>query len=108
MWYKQENDNVIINVYVQPAAKRTEIADFHGDALKIRLASPPIDGRANELLLKYIAKLFSVPLRQVELKRGKKSRHKKISIIGSKIDPSFIQPARITSILMEGENDFIR
>lgn len=90
MWYKQENDSVIIKIYVQPGAKRTEIAGLHGEALKIRLASPPIDGRANELLLKYIALLFNVPLRQVELKRGDKSRHKIITIIGSKIEPSFI------------------
>ena len=90
MWYKQENDSVIINVYVQPGAKRTEIGGLHGDALKIRLASPPIDGRANDMLLKYIALLFNVPLRQVELKRGNKSRHKKITIIRSKIEPSLI------------------
>jgi len=90
VWYKQENDSVIINIYVQPGAKRTEIAGLHGDALKIRLASPPIDGRANDMLLKYIALLFNVPLRQVELKRGNKSRHKKIAIIGSKIEPSLI------------------
>lgn len=90
MWYKQENDIVMINVYVQPGAKRTEIAGLHGDALKIRLASPPIDGRANDALLKYIAQLLNVPLRQVELKRGDKSRHKKIVVIGSKIDLSLI------------------
>lgn len=90
MWYKQENDTVIIHVYVQPGAKRTEISGLHGDELKIRLASPPIDGRANDMLIKYIAVLFNVPLRQVELKRGDKSRHKKIAIQGSDIDPSLI------------------
>ena len=90
VWYKQENNSLIINVYVQPGAKRTEISGLHGEALKIRLASPPIDGRANDMLLKYIALLFNVPLRQVELKRGNKSRHKKIAIIRSKIEPSLI------------------
>lgn len=94
MWYKQENDSVIINVYVQPGAKRTEIVGIHGDALKIRLASPPIDGRANELLLKYIALLFHVALRQVELKRGDKSRHKTIAIQGSNIEPELVAENR--------------
>ena len=61
VWYKQENDTVIINVYVQPGAKRTEISGLHGDALKVRLASAPIDGRANDMLLKYMALLFNVP-----------------------------------------------
>lgn len=90
VWYKRENDTVIVNIYVQPNAKRTEMVGFHGDALKIRLASQPIDGRANDALLKYVAQLFDVPLRQVELHRGDKSRHKKIAIIGSKIEPPFI------------------
>lgn len=90
IWYAREGDTVIVSVYVQPGAKRTEIAGLHGDELKIRLASLPIDGRANDALLKYVAQLFDVPTRQVELKRGARSRHKKIVIIGSKIDPLFI------------------
>jgi uncharacterized protein (TIGR00251 family) len=90
MWYTQENDTTILNVYAQPGAKHTKILGFHGDAIKIRLASPPVDGRANDALLKYIAQLFDVPLRQVELKRGEKSRNKKIVIQGSKVEPSII------------------
>jgi uncharacterized protein len=87
VWYNQESNFVTINVYVQPGAKRTEIVGFYGEALKIRLASPPVEGRANEALLKYIAQLFDVPSRQVELKRGDKSRNKKIVITDSKIEP---------------------
>ena len=90
VWYKQENDKVIINVYLQPGAKHTEISGFHGDALKIRLSSLPVDGRANDALLKYIAQLFDVPLRQVALTRGVKSRNKKVAITGSKIEPQLI------------------
>lgn len=82
VWYTREGDTLIINVYVQPGAKRTEIVGLHGDELKIRLASVPIDGRANDALLKYVSQLFDVPVRQVELKRGAKSRHKKIVITG--------------------------
>lgn len=87
VWYKQEKDALILNVYVQPGSKRTEIVGFYGDALKIRLSSAPIDGRANGALLKYVAQLFNVPLRQVKIRRGDKSRHKKIAITGSLIDP---------------------
>lgn len=90
MWYKQENGTVIVTVYVQPGAKRTEIVGIHGDALKIRLSSAPIDGRANDALLKYVAQLFDVPLRQVAMQRGGKSRYKKLAITGSKIEPLFI------------------
>lgn len=87
MWYTQENDAVLINIYVQPGAKCTKLSGFYGDALKIRLATPPIDGRANEALLNFLAQLFDVPRRQVELIRGCKSRHKKVAIRGSKIGP---------------------
>lgn len=86
-WYREEENTIILNVYVQPGAKRTEVVGFHGDSLKIRLASPPIDGRANKALLKYIGKLFNVAARHVELKRGDKSRHKIIAVVASKIHP---------------------
>lgn len=93
IWYRHEADVVILNLYIQPSAKHTEISGFHGDALKIRLASQPVDGRANEALLKYVAQLFGVPVRQVELKRGDKSRHKILIVKGSKINPESLNRA---------------
>lgn len=89
-WYTCDNDDVIVHIYVQPGAKCTEVVGFHGEELKIRLASQPIDGRANKDLLKFVAQKFDVPRRKVMLIRGSKSRHKKIAIIGSKIEPSSI------------------
>ena len=86
-WYRRNNDIITLTLYVQPGAKKTEIVGSHGGALKIRVESPPIDGRANEVLLKYVAMLFKVPLRQVKLKQGDKSRHKVVVVTGSKIDP---------------------
>jgi uncharacterized protein (TIGR00251 family) len=72
---------------VQPGAKQTTVAGLHGDALKIRLAAPPIEGRANEALLRFIADTFKVPLRNVELKQGGQSRHKRVEVHGSLIRP---------------------
>ncbi len=74
------NDKKLNTWYVQPGAKHTEIAGLHGDALKIRLTSRPIDGEANDALLHYIAKLFDISFRQVVLKQGDKSRHKTLHI----------------------------
>lgn len=90
MWYKCDVDTITLTVYVQPGAKRTEISGLHDGALKIRLASPPIEGRANAALVQYIAKLFDVPLKQVELKQGGKSRRKVIMISHSQITPDSI------------------
>ena len=86
-WYRRSGDVVTLTLHVQPGAKRSELAGLHGDALKIRLAAPPVEGRANEALLRYIAELFDVPTRQVELRQGAQSRHKVIAITGSKVEP---------------------
>ncbi len=91
-WYRQNGELLTLTLHIQPGAKRSEIAGLHGDALKIRLAAPPIEGRANEALLKFIALLFDVPVRQVELKQGGQSRHKVIQVQGSKIVPESILP----------------
>lgn len=89
-WYRHTDDVITLTLHVQPGAKRSEIAGLHGDALKVRLAAPPIEGRANAALLKYIAALFDVPVRQVELKQGGHSRHKVLLIHGSRIAPASI------------------
>jgi uncharacterized protein (TIGR00251 family) len=86
-WYRSNAGVITLTLHVQPGAKRSEISGLHGDALKLRLAAPPIEGRANEALLKYIATLFEVTLRQVELKHGLQSRSKVVAITGSKVDP---------------------
>lgn len=86
-WYRRNGDVLTLTLHVQPGAKRTDVAGLHGEALKIRLAAPPIEGRANEALLKFIASTFGVPLRQVELKQGGQSRHKVVAITGSNVEP---------------------
>lgn len=86
-WYRRDGENITLTLHVQPGAKRSEIAGLHGDALKIRLAAPPIEGRANDALLKFIADLFAVPLRNAELKQGRQSRHKVVAVTGSKVKP---------------------
>lgn len=86
-WHRTEGAAVILALHIQPGAKRSEIAGLHGDALKIRLAAPPIEGRANEALLRFVAECFQVPLRNVELLRGAQSRQKMVKITGSEISP---------------------
>lgn len=87
MWYRISGEVVVLTLHVQPGARKSEVTGLHGDALKLKLAAPPIEGRANEALLKFIARLFEVPLRQVELKQGEQSRHKVVAVTGSRIDP---------------------
>lgn len=86
-WYRRNGDVLTLTLHIQPGAKCTNVAGRHGEALKIRLAAPPIEGRANAALLKFVAESFGVPLRQVELRQGGQSRHKVVAITGSKIEP---------------------
>ena len=86
-WYRQSGDVITLSLHIQPGAKRNEIVGLHGDALKIKLSAPPVDGSANEALLKLIAGIFDVPVRQVELKQGGQSRRKVVQVQGSLVLP---------------------
>jgi uncharacterized protein (TIGR00251 family) len=74
---------------VQPGAKRTEIAGIHGEALKIRLAAPPVEGKANAALRAFIAERLDVRIADVELVRGETSRSKTLRV---PVDPSALTP----------------
>jgi uncharacterized protein len=89
-WCRSEDGVITLTLYVQPGAKRSEVAGLHGEALKIRLAAPPLDGRANIALLRFIADAMDVPLRNVELRQGEQSRHKTVQVTGSRIDPELL------------------
>lgn len=82
IWWRldAEKQRLILTLYLQPGAKRTEAVGLHGDALKIKLAAAPIEGAANAALVEYLADIFGVPQRQVMLKQGIKSRRKVIEI----------------------------
>ena len=69
-----------ISLHVQPGAKKSECAGLHGEALKIRLAAPPVDGKANEALLRFLAQRLAIPRQQISLKSGQTSRQKVVEI----------------------------
>lgn len=83
-WYRLGKDGcVTLTLHIQPGAKKTEVAGLHGEALKIRLAAPPVDGKANEALLRFVADRLDLPRSAVLLKSGQTSRHKVLEIHGS-------------------------
>lgn len=83
-WYRRDNAGkcLILTLHIQPGARRTEVVGPHGDALKIKLAAPPVEGAANAALLAFLAGVFGVPQRQVILRQGARSRRKIIGIEG--------------------------
>ena len=87
-WFNRSGERLTLRLHVQPGAKKTEVAGLYGDCLKIRLAAPPVDGKANECLLRALSNWFDVPLRQVSLKSGETSRRKVVEISGNLKDPA--------------------
>lgn len=87
VWLKEHGEGdkatVTLTLHIQPGAKKTEIAGEHGDALKIRLAAPPVDGKANAALLAYLAETLGVAKSAVTLKSGQTSRRKVVEIVGA-------------------------
>ena len=69
-------------VRVVPRASKNEIVGVHGDALKLRLTAPPVEGRANDALIAFLAQRLGVRKRQVEIVTGATSRLKMIRVIG--------------------------
>ncbi|MFA5189804.1 MAG: DUF167 domain-containing protein [Verrucomicrobiia bacterium] len=69
-----------LSVRVQPGASRSEVVGLHGAELKVRVKAPPVEGKANEVLLECLAKLFRVKRSQCELLRGERSRSKTVFV----------------------------
>jgi uncharacterized protein (TIGR00251 family) len=73
---------VILELHVQPGAKRSEFAGKHGERIKLRLAAPAVDGKANEALVEFLARHYGVPKRSVHIAAGLRSRQKRVVIDG--------------------------
>lgn len=71
---------LILAVRAQPRSSRNALAGIHGNELKIKLTAPPVDGEANRLLLKFLAKTLGLPRSSLEIISGETGRSKKILI----------------------------
>lgn len=73
---------IVLRLHVQPGAGRAAVVGRHGDALRVKVAPPPMDGRANAAVLAFVAELFEVPSAKVELASGERSRDKRVRVRG--------------------------
>lgn len=80
--YDVSDDTVTLHVHVAPGAGRSSIVGRHGDALKLRVAAPPVGGRANAAAGALLAETFGVKVKQVSLVHGETSRSKKFRLRG--------------------------
>ena len=74
---------MILDLHVQPGAARTEFAGKHGERIKVRLAAPAHEGKANDALIEFLAGYYGVPRSKVRITSGLKSRRKRVLIEGT-------------------------
>jgi uncharacterized protein (TIGR00251 family) len=82
----ERDDAVVLHVHVQPSAGRTAVVGRHGDAVKVRVAAPPVDDRANTAVVALLAELFGVKPAAVEVVGGGRSRSKRIRLQGVDVE----------------------
>ena len=75
-------DGCTVSVRVQPGAKRDAVVGLHGGAVKVALCAPPVDGKANEALIAFVAEKMGLPRARVALVAGAASRSKVLRITG--------------------------
>lgn len=80
MLFSDHPEGLLINVRVQPKSSKNAIAGTHGDALKINLNAPPVEGKANKALIQLVAKLLRCPKSAVEIISGQANRNKRLLV----------------------------
>ncbi|KUI96657.1 hypothetical protein VRK_42140 [Vibrio sp. MEBiC08052] len=88
----QEGADIILRLYIQPKASRDNIVGLHGDELKIAITAPPVDGKANAHLIKFLSKQFKVAKSNIDIEKGELGRHKQVRIHSPGQIPQAIQP----------------
>jgi uncharacterized protein (TIGR00251 family) len=84
--FQSNESGTFLHLRIQPRASRDEIVGLHGDALKVRIAAPPVDSAANEALIKFLAKQLNLPKSRLQLTKGQTSRNKTILITKTQIN----------------------
>ena len=77
-YIRRHPKGVLVNLYVQPRSSKNEIKGLHGDALKLRITSPPVENAANRMCIEFLAKCLGLPKSSLEIISGKTSRKKQL------------------------------
>ena len=78
--YDPVRRKIILTMHVQPNARQTAVAGLHGDALKLRIAAPAVDDKANRALIDFLHQWFKLPILDITLKQGARSRRKVVEL----------------------------
>jgi len=75
-----KNNGVLLKLHIQPGATKTEIVGLHGDRLRIRLKAPPVDGKANAGLIRFLSDILKVPKGRITITHGEAGRQKTVFV----------------------------
>ncbi|MDD5676749.1 MAG: DUF167 domain-containing protein [Kiritimatiellae bacterium] len=81
-WITATKTGVMLSVHACPRAAQDQVQGLHGDAVKIRLHSPPVDGKANDALVAFLSRILDVPARALTIVSGLSARRKRVAITG--------------------------
>ncbi len=82
-WLQVGTDgSILLSLYVQPRAGKNELAGIHDGALKLRLTTPPVDGKANKAVIAFFSKALKISKSSISLRTGLKNRRKQLQIVG--------------------------
>jgi len=84
-------DDLLIQISVQPRASSNAISGIHNNQLRIKLTAVPVEGKANQALIKLLSKTFAVPARQISIEKGENARSKRIRIRSPKVIPDILK-----------------
>jgi len=74
--------DIILKIYLQPKSSKNEIVGPYRDGIKVKVTAPPIEGKANESLIRFLAKEFGIPPSSIEILKGLHAREKTLRISG--------------------------
>ncbi len=95
-----QGSDLLLALYIQPKASRDQVIGLHGSEIKLAITAPPVDGKANAHIQKWLAKLFQVSKSQVSVHKGELSRHKQLLIAAP-----FVIPAEFQQFVQQKENE---
>jgi uncharacterized protein (TIGR00251 family) len=79
-FYQLHDSHLILFLHIQPGAKQSEFCGLHGERLKIRIKAPPVDGKANDEIIRFLAEHFSIAKSQIQIISGELGREKTVRV----------------------------
>lgn len=90
----RDGADLVLQLHLQPRGGRDQVMGLHGDTLRIRIGAPPVDGAANERLIRFLADAFDVPRSHVVLEQGASARRKRVRVKAPARLPDWLPEAR--------------